>query len=90
MSALDFLLADLEDEVRKAVEDGTDDLVLAKLVEITIRSIHTERELFGDLLNEPAFYARYFRPWVQSALEEDEALDKFHSQALETLGIKRG
>jgi len=59
------------------------------LIEITVRSINTERELFPDLLSAPAFYERYFRPWVQSALEERTALDKFHAGALEALGIKK-
>jgi len=85
----DALLAELEDEVRDAVTNGTDDLVLAKLVEITARSIRTNRELFPDLLTEPAFYARYFRPWVQAAMDEDAALDNFHANALEALGIKK-
>ena len=80
----------MEDEVRLAVERGTDDLVLAKLIEITIRSIHTKRALFPDPMTEPAFYARYFRTWVQSALDEKEALSKFHAGALETLGMKSG
>jgi hypothetical protein len=75
----------MEDAVRSAVDNGTDDLVLAKLVEITIRSIRTKKELFPELLSEPIFYARYFRTWVQSALVEREALDKFHAGALEAL-----
>ena len=85
----DALLAELEDEVRNAVTEGTDDLVLAKLVEITIRSINAKKDLFPDLLTEPAFYARYFRPWVQQALDEDTALDRFHASALEALGLKK-
>jgi hypothetical protein len=79
----------MEDDVRNAVTDGTDDLVLSKLIEITARAINTKRELFPDMLSEPAFYARYFRPWVQSALEEKSAFDQFHSKALEALGIKK-
>jgi hypothetical protein len=78
----------MEDEVRDAVTSGTSDLVLAKLIEITMRSIKTNRELFPNLLNAPAFYDRYFRPWVQSALDEDTALDQFHANALKSLGMK--
>jgi hypothetical protein len=59
------------------------------LIEITVRSINTKKDLFPDLLNAPAFYERYFRPWVQQALEERDALDKFHAGALEKLGIKK-
>jgi hypothetical protein len=76
--------------VRDAVDAGTDDLVLAKLIEITVRSIHTNKELFPDPLTAPAFYERYFRTWVQSALDEKAALDKFHNNALANLGIKSG
>jgi hypothetical protein len=86
---LGTLLAELEDDVRNAVNSGTDDLVLAKLIEITTRSINTKRDLFPDLLSAPAFYENYFRPWVQSALEEDVALDQFHAGALKALGIKK-
>ena len=76
--------------MRDAVDGGTDDLVLAKLIEITVRSIHTNRELFPNPLTAPAFYERYFRTWVQSALDEKAALDKFHHNALEALGNKSG
>jgi hypothetical protein len=75
--------------VRRAVDGGTDDLVLSKLIEITARSIHTDRELFPDPLAAPAFYERYFRAWVQSALDERAALDRFHHGALKNLGIGR-
>jgi hypothetical protein len=73
--------------VHEAVNNGTDDLVLSKLIEITARSIHTNRELFPDPLAAPAFYERYFRAWVKSALDERAALDKFHHGALRNLGI---
>ena len=88
MSPLDSLLAEMEDEVRAAVADGTKDLVLAKLIEITTRAIYAKKELFPNTLHEPAFYGRHFRPWVQSALDEKEALDKFHQGALKKRGIQ--
>ena len=83
------LLAELEDVVRDAVSNGTEDLVLAQLIEITIRSINTKRELFDNPLHEPIFYRRYFRTWVQSAIEEEDAFDKFTNAALVNAGIKR-
>ena len=81
------LLAQLEEEVRNAVTDTTDDMVLARMIEITIRAIQTKRELFDNLLEEPVFYVRHFRPWVETALVERDALDKFHGQALKNLGL---
>jgi hypothetical protein len=61
--------------------------MLARLVEVTMRSIYTNRPLFDNPLNEPVFYARYFRPWVQSALDEKDALQGVHDQALKNLGL---
>jgi hypothetical protein len=86
-SATALLLAQLEEEVRKAVIDGTEDLVLTRLVDMTVRSIYSKRELFDNPLTEPVFYQRYFRSWVQDALDERDAMDKFHDQALEALGM---
>ena len=72
--------------MRDAVDNGTDDLVLRNLVDLTVRAEVTERMLFDNPLHEPIFYERYFRPWVKSALEEKAALDKFHNEALASLG----
>lgn len=65
-------LAELEDIVKDAIYTETsDDPVLLKLIEITMISITENRPLFsGSPLNEPAFYQRYFRRWVQEGLEE--------------------
>ena len=62
-------------------------MVLARLIEITRRAIHTGRELFDNLLEEPVFYVRHFRPWVEAALAERDALEQFHGQALKNLGL---
>jgi hypothetical protein len=83
------LLAALEEEVRLAVMDGTEDLVLSRLVEVTLRSIYSGRPLFDNPLKEPVFYARFFWPWVQSALDEQDALQGVHGQALKNLGLGR-
>jgi hypothetical protein len=69
------LLKQLEDEVYTAVTEGTEDLVLSTLINITLRSIRTGRELFQDPLQEPVFYIRHFRPWVQAALDDQTALE---------------
>ena len=81
------LLAELEEDVRNAVIEGSQDLVLARLVDITVRSIISERELFDNPLHEPVFYQRYFRPWVNAALDERNEFDNMHNQALKSLGL---
>ena len=83
-----MLLAELEEDVRSAVEGQTDDLVLARLVEVTVRAELSGRMLFDNPLHEPVFYAKYFRPWVRAALDERDALAKFHDEALIALGMK--
>jgi hypothetical protein len=82
------LLAQLEEAVKNAVSDTTDDPVLARLVDLTVRSIQSNRELFDNPLHEPVFYVRHFKPWVEQALVERDALDKFHGQALKNLGLQ--
>ncbi len=65
-------LRELEDLVKDAIYTETsDDPVLLKLIEITVTSITENRPLFpGSPLNEPSFYRRYFKRWVQEGLEE--------------------
>jgi hypothetical protein len=62
-------------------------MVLARLVDMTVRSIYTGRELFDNPLHEPIFYAYYFRPWVKAALDERDAMENFHNRALHNLGL---
>jgi len=50
------------------------DLVLLRLVELTIAAVRTDRPLFSSLIEEPAFYRKYFQVWVREALDEKEKL----------------
>ncbi len=50
------------------------DLVLLRLVELSIAAIRTERPLFSSLIEEPAFYRKYFQVWVREALDEKDKL----------------
>jgi hypothetical protein len=52
------------------------DLVLLRLVELTIASDQEGRPLFSNLLSEPVFFRKHFRLWVSEALEEKKALDQ--------------
>jgi hypothetical protein len=63
--------------------------VLAQLVDITVRSIQSKRELFDNPMHEPVFYVRYFRRWVEEALDERNALQGFHNEALKSLGLMK-
>ena len=51
------------------------DLTLLRMVELTIYSIQNERPLFPTLMQEPAFYRKSFRMWVNEAMEEKRAMD---------------
>ncbi len=65
-------LRELEDIVKDAIYTETSvDPVLLKLIEITMTSITENRPLFpGSPLEEPSFFRRYFKRWVQESLEE--------------------
>ncbi len=58
------------------------DLVLLRLVELTISAERSGRLLFSSLLDEPVFFRKYFQEWVHEALEERDRL--MASQAVET------
>jgi hypothetical protein len=57
------------------------DLVLLRLVEITIYSIHNDRQVFPSLIQEPVFYRKNFRVWVSQALEEKRAMEEASEHA---------
>jgi hypothetical protein len=66
----------MEELVKDAILTNTfNDLVLIRLVELTIDADRSGRPLFPDLLTEPAFFRKNFRLWVSEALEEKKALD---------------
>lgn len=52
------------------------DLVLLRLVDLTITSNQSGQPLFPNLLAEPVFFRKYFRLWVREALEEKKQLDE--------------
>ena len=72
----------MEDEVHKAIEEGTDDLVLANLIEIA-RSDTADRPIARTLMEEPIFYRRFFKKWVQGADREQVAINQALKEALD-------
>jgi hypothetical protein len=44
-------------------------------------SILENRPLFLTILEEPVFYRRYFRKWVEEGMEEARRLNSFGSDA---------
>lgn len=65
-----------------ACEATSDDAVLALIVEITMRAIKTQRNLFDDPMKEPLFYARYILPWVKAGMQQGDMLSNIHKRAL--------
>ena len=65
------LFEELEDEVKDAIVTGiTEDRVLDQILLIVINAIQTGRQLYSNPLEEPAFYQKYLRRWVDEGLEE--------------------
>ena len=61
----------MEEHVKDAIlVNEFHDLVLLRLVEITVALDHSGRPLFSSVLEEPVFYRKYFQVWVHEALEE--------------------
>jgi hypothetical protein len=57
--------------VKDAIHDEDfDDPVLDDILSLIINSIQTERHLYNSPLEEPAFYQKYLRRWVEEGLEE--------------------
>ncbi len=76
----------MEEEVKIAVRDGSDDPALGLLVEMTLASILEKRPVFPSLAEEPLFYRRYIYRWVKEALDEEAALRNAQQYALDQLG----
>jgi hypothetical protein len=71
------LLSEIEDEVKDAIiSQSGDDPVLSEILLLIINSIHTGRYLYQSPLEEPAFYQKYLRRWVEEGLEELSKIDK--------------
>ncbi len=79
------MLDEMEEQVKIAVRDGSDDASLNLLVETTIASILDSRPLFLSLAEEPLFYRRYIYRWVKEALDEDAALRNAQQYGLNQL-----
>ena len=71
----------MEEYVKDAIlTNEFTDLVLLRLVELTIASDQESRDnlcrpLFSSVLQEPVFFRKHFRLWVIEALEEKRTLD---------------
>lgn len=66
----------MEEYVKDAIlTNEFTDLILLRLVELTIAADHSGQSLFPNLLAEPAFFRKYFRLWVSEALDEKRAFD---------------
>lgn len=61
----------MEDQVKDAILDGVSpDAVLDHLVALTLSEILRGKPLFSSPLDEPYFYQKHFRRWVEEGLEE--------------------
>ena len=75
------VFGELEDTVKDAVLVGSSDAILMDLLDLTIASINERRPLFQCVLDEPAFYRKYFKRWVEEALEEYARMKKVEKDA---------
>ena len=67
-------LEEMEDGVKDAILTGaTEDGVLDKLISITMRMVVQDRHIAQNPLEEPAFFARYFKGWVAAGMKELDA-----------------
>ena len=80
------MLDEMEETVKIAVRDGSDDPTLDLLVEMTLASILEKRPVFASLAEEPLFYRRYIVRWVKEALDEEAALRNAQQYGLGQLG----
>lgn len=58
------------------------DLVLLRLVEMTVSAERSNKQLFPSLMEEPVFYRKHFLPWVRDALEERERMSEAQRESL--------
>lgn len=59
------------------------DIVLLRLVELAVAAIRMDRPLFSNLLEEPAFYRKYFQVWIREALEERDRMQAAQAEQME-------
>jgi hypothetical protein len=60
----------MEEAINDAIDGQSEDAVLLKLIEITAASIIDESPLFDNILDEPTFYRKHFKPWVKKGIDE--------------------
>jgi hypothetical protein len=72
----------MEDVVREATSNGTEDSVLAFLVEVVRTSILDGRPIFSNILDEPVFFRKYFREWVSNQMNADQAAQQAIQDAI--------
>jgi len=73
-----------------AISGNTDDSVLALLIEITRDVLMSKGAIADNLMDEPIFWRRFFKGWVQNALDEDGAIRLDRDSALRELNNRLG
>lgn len=72
----------MEEAVEEAMlTEHSDDPVLPLLIGLAVTSITENRPLFPNPFDEPVFYRRYFRKWVEDGLEEVSKIHKALEEA---------
>lgn len=72
----------MEEQVKEALSGESRDFHLGALLEITVLSIREGRPLFPSILDEPVFYRRHFKRWVEEYIEEETAIHRVAQGAL--------
>jgi hypothetical protein len=72
----------MENVVREAVYGDTNYIVLAHLLEITRTSIYEKRPIFNSIMEEPAFYRRFFKRWVKDEIDQEMAVKTALQEAM--------
>jgi hypothetical protein len=80
----------MEDEVVNAALNGTEDSVLALLIEITREVLLGRGAIAEAVMDEPIFWRRFFKRWVQNALDEDRAIEEDRNNALREINNRLG
>jgi hypothetical protein len=80
----------MEDEVSDATLNGTEDSVLALLIEITREVLFGKGAIAETIMDEPIFWRRFFKKWVQNALDEDQAIEQDRNNALREINNRLG
>lgn len=75
----------MEEMVIDATQNGTDDIVLALIIEVTREVLKTGRPLMQDLMDEPIFWRRFIVRWVRMAIDEQSAMNEALEGALDDI-----